>query len=247
MPSGWARARTELSRLVLPVDCAGCGRPDTDLCRPCSGLLTAPALPVARLVGAEPGVWEPLHLPLYAVAELAGATRSALVAWKDRGRADLTPVVAAALAHALSAVTAVTAVTAETGVTVARRRPPGPVLVLAVPSSRSAVRRRGSDLVPAVASRAVRRRGGTDMVAARLLRHSGRARDQSGLGVTQRSENVAGRIRCGSAVLGRPVILVDDVVTTGATLAEAARSVRAAGGVVLGAATVAATRRRHLG
>jgi predicted amidophosphoribosyltransferase len=223
---------------VLPVDCAGCGRPDTDLCRSCLAVLTAPALPVARLVGAEPGAWEPLQLPLYAVAEFGGSARSALVAWKDRGRADLTPVVAAAVAHALSAVTAATG---------PRPGSPGPVLVLAVPSSRSAVRRRGSDLVPAAAARAVRRRGRADMVAGRLLRHSGRSRDQSGLGVTQRSENVAGRIRCGSAVLGRPVILVDDVVTTGATLAEAARSVRAAGGVVLGAATVAATRRRHLG
>jgi predicted amidophosphoribosyltransferase len=246
-PSGWARARVELSRLVLPVDCAGCASPDTDLCTTCRSALTGRAVPVARLVGADPALWAPLGLPLCAVAEFGASTRSALVAWKDRGRADLTPVVAVAMGQALSAL-----FPAPSALWTPHDAGPGPVLALAVPSSRAAVRRRGADLVPAAAALAVRRRRGilptgAHVVAARLLRHSGGSRDQAGLGVAQRSDNVAGRLRCGGEVLGRPVVLVDDVVTTGATLAEAARSVTAAGGVVLGAAAVAATRRRDLG
>ena len=40
------------------------------------------------------------------------------------------------------------------------------------------------------------------------------------------------------------MVLVDDLVTSGSSLTEAARVVRSGGGTVLGAATVAATRRR---
>jgi predicted amidophosphoribosyltransferase len=53
-------------------------------------------------------------------------------------------------------------------------------------------------------------------------------------------------VRAGAAQALRrcPIVLTDDLVTTGATLAEAARALRAAGGCVLAAATVAATERR---
>ena len=67
-----------------------------------------------------------------------------------------------------------------------------------------------------------------------------RPQDQSGLAREQRWRNLEGAFRARS-VPGAAVILADDIVTTGATLAEATRACRAAGGVVLGCATVAAT------
>ena len=71
-----------------------------------------------------------------------------------------------------------------------------------------------------------------------------RPRDQVRLGREDRFANVADGMAVRIPLAGRRVLLVDDVVTTGATLTEAARAVHAADGRVLGAATVASTRLR---
>ncbi|MYX59919.1 ComF family protein, partial [Streptomyces sp. SID8382] len=77
-----------------------------------------------------------------------------------------------------------------------------------------------------------------------VLRQRRRVTDQSGLDARQRRANVTGALGAvpGSARLlaAGPVVLVDDLMTTGASLAEAARAVTAAGGLVIGAAVVAA-------
>ncbi|WP_309073036.1 phosphoribosyltransferase family protein [Paenarthrobacter sp.] len=69
---------------------------------------------------------------------------------------------------------------------------------------------------------------------------------QKGLGRGERARRVRGSMMVGrqkgKELRGRKCILVDDVLTTGATLAEAARAVTLAGGVVSGAVVLAATR-----
>ena len=85
---------------------------------------------------------------------------------------------------------------------------------------------------------ALARRAGADPV--RLLNNARRTEDQRGLGRSARGSNLAGSMHCADA-RGLRVLLVDDVVTTGATLEEASRAVISAGGVVIGAATVAST------
>jgi predicted amidophosphoribosyltransferase len=71
-------------------------------------------------------------------------------------------------------------------------------------------------------------------------------RDQAALNAQQRADNLAGAL-CTTRTMrpraGDAVVVVDDVVTTGATLTEAVRALHTAGNSVLGAATVAATSR----
>jgi predicted amidophosphoribosyltransferase len=105
-----------------------------------------------------------------------------------------------------------------------------------IPTSGAAFRRRGYRVVELVAARAGLR-------VVRLLRHTRRTADQRGLDHARRRDNVAGSLRARDAA-GLRVLVLDDVVTTGATLAEAARALRASGAEVVGAVTIAATPRR---
>lgn len=105
--------------------------------------------------------------------------------------------------------------------------------IATVPSSRAAYRRRGFRPVDLIARRA----GIRPMRALRI----GRATvDQRGLDREQRRRNVDGSLRSRD-VSGLRILVLDDVLTTGATLCEAARALRAAGAASVVAATVAAT------
>ncbi|MGH3969337.1 MAG: ComF family protein, partial [Mycobacterium sp.] len=79
--------------LVLPLECGGCGAPSTRWCATCANELKVP--PHAPHV-VSPRV-DP-QVPVFALGRYAGARRQAIVAMKDRGRADLV----APLAHALA-------------------------------------------------------------------------------------------------------------------------------------------------
>jgi predicted amidophosphoribosyltransferase len=125
----------------------------------------------------------------------------------------------------------------------------GPVLALVpVPSHAAVVRARGHDPLLRVARAAAARlrRAGVPATVSPLLRVAARPGDQAGLTAEERAANVRGRFvaRSGAGPGGPPVVLVDDVVTTGATLREAQRALEAVGVRPLGAAAVAATARR---
>jgi predicted amidophosphoribosyltransferase len=81
----------------------------------------------------------------------------------------------------------------------------------------------------------------------RALRIMGPALDQSGLGREQRAENLHGIMRARGSIEGRNVLVVDDILTSGATLREAARALSTAGAHVVGGATLAAARLRSQG
>ncbi|WP_405881808.1 phosphoribosyltransferase family protein [Streptomyces sp. NBC_00169] len=109
-----------------------------------------------------------------------------------------------------------------------------PILLVPVPSARAAVRARGHDPARRIALAAAGelRRTGTPARVVAVLRQGRWVADQSGLNSRQRLENLAGALEVvagGAGLLaGGRVVLVDDLMTTGATLREAARAVREA-------------------
>ncbi|NLT54070.1 MAG: ComF family protein [Actinomycetales bacterium] len=233
-------ALAEFVELVLPVGCAGCGRPGVPLCPVCASAVRVPPRRVAATVLASRG-----GAPVWAGPDYAGCVARTVVAWKEAARRDLAAVLAGVLAEVVA-----TALR-EGGPGSGGRRDDRPVLVVPVPSAGRAVRRRGEDVTRVLAALAVARlrRVGAATVpplrVAPLLRQRAGVRDQAGLSAGARRANLAGGLRVARGARrllpGRPVVVVDDIVTTGATLAAAEETLRASGADVVTLCALTAT------
>ncbi|MYY13759.1 ComF family protein [Streptomyces sp. SID4919] len=234
---GWWQDFTDL---VLPTGCGGCGTPRTALCARCSTGLTGRA---PRRVRPLP---EPSGLPVvHAAAPYRDSVREVLLAHKERGALNLAKPLGEALAGAVGGGVGVGGAPRNPSTTNCRPS----LLLVPVPSSRGATRARGHDPTRrmALVAASVLRRAGWLAGVAPVLRQRRGVRDQVGLGPQERRANLDGALRVvtgGDALLAEDVrvVIVDDVMTTGASLTEAARALRAAGsGITLTAAVVAAS------
>jgi predicted amidophosphoribosyltransferase len=197
--------------LVLPVECGGCGAPSTRWCPACAAELTVrPDEPHVVAPREDPGV------PVLALGRYAGARRRAVVGLKEHGRTDLVAPLADAVAAALRTLIA-------WGVIVA------PLTVVPAPTRSLAARRRGGDPVTKIARAATAGLPGVTVEPALVMRAF--ARDSVGLSSAQRQRNIRGRVRQRTRVRGE-VVVFDDVVTTGATAAEAVRVLQTSGAQV---------------
>jgi predicted amidophosphoribosyltransferase len=174
----------------------------------------------------------PLHvwaggLDVSASGAYEGPLRSALIAYKEHGRHDLAAPLGRLLAQSLASAGA-----------------PEDAVLVPVPSSAAAARERGGDHVLRLARAAARERGQPVVPALRLARA---VQDSAGLSRADRAANLRGAM----VSLPQPgpgvAVIVDDIVTTGATVREARRALAAAGWTVGGAAAVASTPRHAAG
>jgi predicted amidophosphoribosyltransferase len=243
----WLELRRELAGLVLPSACAGCEVPGVrgELCERCTGVLAGAVPRRVRPSPSPPGL-----PPVYGAMPYADEVRALLLAHKERGALRLAVPLGRLLAGAVRTASMQAAVPrASIQAPRAGRPGPGPdaLTLVTVPSARCAVAGRGHDPVRRTALAAARelRREGVPVRVAAVLRQRRGVADQAGLSARQRAENVRGALELvpgGAGLLARAggrTVLVDDLMTTGTSLAEAARAVAEGCGPVHAAAVVA--------
>ncbi len=216
-----------LAELLAPTRCACCELPGELLCAACER-----ALPRVEPLSACPRCGAPFGALTctecwstefafeagLALAELDGSLPRAIVLHKDAGERRLGAVLGALLAEC-----------------VVVRWGQWPDAVAWIPPTPAALARRGFDHARGIAEPVARRVGAP---LAGLLARSN-ARDQRVLGRTDRSRNAAGSLAVVAPAVPARVLLVDDVLTTGATLDAASQELLAAGAQAVRVAVIA--------
>ena len=179
---------------------------------------------------------QPVRVPPWTAAAYDGLLRELIVAYKEEARYGLARPLGRLLAdvvgHLLDHQT----------------HSQLPVALVPIPSAAAAVRRRGHDhmfRLGRVAAGVLRRRG-HDVTVIPLLRQVRGVADQAGLSAGARGRNLEGALRARPtrAAQFRLLVVIDDVITTGASAAEAVSALRRSGLQPVAVATVAATERR---
>ncbi|MFM7145863.1 MAG: ComF family protein [Actinomycetales bacterium] len=219
--SPFATARADVADLVLGRRCAVCDQGSGILCSSCWVALLAhrpytPRLPGLQVVSAWP---------------YQGAGGKVLLAYKERGSRDLVHPLAIALARCLTVIS------------------DQPLAVIPMPAHQHSITERGFDVVAAIAQQACHMlvRAGHPAWLLPVLAWVGQSPRQVGRGRRERLNLASTQFRVcpGVEVSQSPtptrVVLVDDVVTTGATLRAARASLSAHGLLASVQATIAAT------
>lgn len=214
-----------LADLLLPPHCPGCDVEGEILCRGCLASLR-------RRMDEPPGT--PIGLPallpvgiaqLEWCAAFTGPARAALHALKYDSERRLAEPLGALLAERW------------------RRAGVGGEIVTHVPVHEARLRERGYDQAELLATAAARH---LRLPAIAALERRGRTTAQHALGRAERARNVGGAFTVPRAVAGtvhgRWIIVIDDVITTGATIGGCATALLAQGAIAVSGLTVARER-----
>jgi ComF family protein len=226
-------AGSRLLDLALPARCPGCGREGPPICAACLPLLDARLdLPAGVPIGLPSDVPPPL-LQLEWCSPFVGFVRRALHELKYAGEQRLALPLGGAIARRW------------------RRAGAGGDVLVPVPVHADRARRRGYDQAELIARAAAAELG---LPCAPILERARATIAQFDLDRSERAVNVHGAFRLRPRSGGRPtervdrplagrwIVLIDDVVTTGATLAACARPLLEAGAIGVSAITVARER-----
>ena len=198
--------------LLLPPACAGCGQVGSPFCPACLAALRAPSVAIDRFVAPDAAVvlGESLSLAMAAFA-YGGPLRRALSALKYVGASRVVPAMAAAAVPALAAIIGVS----------------GPAVLVPIPVHSERLRSRGYNQAELIARELGRRSG---LAVEPLLQRLRPTTKQHQLDRAARLANLRGAFGINAVdTVPVTVILVDDIVTTTATLEACASVLRAAG------------------
>ena len=205
--------RAGFIELVLPRACAGCGAPGQLLCRNCRMILAQPP----RRITPRADVLA----PVYSCGGYGGPHREVILEMKERNNRAIRPHIAAVLREALETLQA-------------RGEFSHRLVLVPAPTRARSARLRGGDPITQLCTAS----GFPTWQAVRL---APAMPDQSGLNCDDRLHNVRGNIQLVRSVpRGAEVVVVDDVITTGATLAATVDMLTFDGADVAGCVVLAA-------
>lgn len=217
------RACSQVADLLFPRGCAGCDRPDDVLCEDCMALFSRSS--AQTFDGVAMGSW-------FACGWYRGTVRQAVLAWKDHGDEECDRPFSEVICRL-----------AETSGVIDfihdKQNSYRAVFVVPAPSSHASMRRRGRrHMIPIVKRLAsfLQWQTGCKVTVCDALENKGiKGKSVQTKGAAQRSQRLKGHVSVRSSVSlqNTMVILVDDIVTTGATMRSCVETMRKNGATVI--------------
>lgn len=198
-----------LQEILFPSRCLGCGLLGLEICSSCRR-------------DWHPHIYRkwadaPVAFPIYSAIIYSPTASKVLLAAKENNLAIADQLILKALSHALDYF---------------QKEIRGDLLV-PIPSRKTVARSRGRQFITALGTQLSKK---SELPIFENLQHHRRVRDQSSLDAKSRARNVEGSMKTLNYLSGRAIV-IDDLVTTGATLHEAVRALREAGIQVAGCVT----------